>query len=130
MEFCCRSFQQKDDREDGRVIDDRFKDQGKVPLFYIDAIKDPSRSSDDDFINVYFARRDLVADWNRRSPGQPLPTVKVIDLVGIFENILRGRTNYLPTTKLNFVPTEESMSTAKEMKSRGLAPYNPSRMII
>ena len=32
---------------------------------------------------------DLVADWNRRSPGQPLP-VKVIDLVGIFENILRG----------------------------------------
>jgi len=118
----------KDDRIDGMAIDRRFKDQGKVPLFYIDNSSDKS-SSEDEPLNVYFARKDLVAAWNRRNPGQPLPPVKAFDLVEIFEYTLRGR-DYLPTTNLNFVPIEESVEAAKEMKSRGLAPYNPNRMII
>lgn len=111
------------------AIDGRFKDQGKVPLFYIDSNSDKSEPVKER-VNVYFARKDLVADWNRQHPGQPLPTVKAIDLVGIFENTLRGRKDYLPTTNLNFVPTEESLQVAEEMVSRGLTPYNPSRMII
>ena len=112
------------------AIDGRFKDQGKVPLFYADTGMDAMTKSNDDSVDVFFTRKDLLADWKRRNPGQPLPPVKVIDLIGIFENILRGRMDYLPTTNLNFVPIDESVEAAKEMKSRGLAPYNPGRMII
>ena len=123
-------MQRKDDRTDGMAIDGRFKDQGKVPLFYVDGTKDGMGMSKDNAVDVFFTRKDLLAEWNRRNLGQPLPPVKVIDLMGIFENILRGRMDYLPTTNLNFVPIEESMEAAKEMKSRGLAPYNPGQMII
>lgn len=78
------------------------------------------------------ARQDLVAAWNRQHPGgEPLPPVQVIDLVGVFENMLRGRANnYLPSTNLVFVPNEETLLVARELKSKGLAPYNPDRMII
>jgi len=122
---------QKDDRADGMAIDGRFKDQGKVPLFYIDNRNDYEQQP----LNVYLSRKDLVADWNRQNPGQPLPTVRTVDLVGIFENTLRGRSDsssYLPTTNLNFVPSQESVEAARELKARGggLAPYNPNRMII
>lgn len=71
-----------------------------------------------------------MSEWNQQNPGMPLPSVKAIDLVGIFENTLRGRDSYMPSKNLSFVPTEEALKVAKEMKSRGLAPYNPNRMII
>lgn len=112
------------------AIDGRFKDQGKVPLFYVDTSKDGMGKSNDEVVDVFFTRKDLLADWKRRNLGQSLPPVKAIDLMGIFENILRGRMEYLPTTNLNFVPIEESLEAATEMKFRGLAPYNPGRMII
>lgn len=110
------------------AIDARFKDQGKVPLFYID--NRGSSGDNDEPVNLYFARKDLVADWNREHAGQALPPILALDLVGIFENTLRGRLDYLPSTNLNFVPMEESVGVAREMKGRGLAPYNPGRMII
>jgi hypothetical protein len=95
-------------------------------LFYVD-----SKDDNNDVVSVYFDRKDLMAAWARQRAGEPLPTVKAIDLVGIFENILRGRSsNYLPSTNLVFVPNDEAVSVAKEMKTRGLAPYNPGRMII
>ena len=110
------------------AIDGRFKDQGKVPLFFVD--NSDRRNNDDTPVNVYFARKDLVADWNRAHAGQALPPILALDLVGIFENTLRGRRDYLPSTNLNFVPMEESVRVAREMKGRGLTPYNPGRMII
>lgn len=128
--------QTQDERQDGIAMDSRFKDQGRVPLFYVDDKSGRADSSSVDdgsgAVSVYFARKDLVSAWNRQHPGEPLPTIKAIDLVGIFEAILRGRatTGYLPTTDLVFVPNEEAVSVAKEMKARGLAPYNPGKMII
>lgn len=98
-----------------------------MPLFYLENDAD---DDDDAVVSLYFARKDLVAAWNRRHPGAALPPVKAVDLVGIFENVMRDRPGYLPSTNLVFVPTEEALSAAQELKSRGLAKYNPNRMVV
>ena len=107
----------QDDRQDGIAIDDRFKDQGRVPLFYVD-----NATNTDDKVSVFFTRKDLAADWKRQHDGVPLSAVKAIDLVGIFENILRGRKSAVPRANLVFYPNEEAVDVAKELKSKGLTP--------
>lgn len=84
---------------------------------------------------MYFSRLDLIAAWNQdHSAGTPLPSVKTLDLVGLFEGILRGRANAMPcptAQQMVFVPNAESVAVAKEMKVRGgLASYNPGKMIV
>jgi hypothetical protein len=125
----------KDDRQDGMAIDGRFKDSGKVPLFYSTELvtEEPME------LPVFFRRKDFVNEWNRLHPGEPLPSVRVIDLLSIFEAILRSRNDAIPSMSINdsgdpiplrFVPSPDEILVFQELKSRGLAPYNPSRMII
>lgn len=103
----------------------KFKDQGKVPLFYVDD------SGDDQPRKVYLARRDLINDWMAQHPaGSGTPPVKALDLVALFENLILGRSGNVPTLDLVFQPTKQALEAAKELNSRGLAPYSPNKMII
>lgn len=106
-------------------MDSRFKDQGRVPLFYVD------ERDGDDPLRLFFTRKDLLQSWNQKHPGIPLPKVKALDLVAIFENTVRGRADeYLPTGNLEFVPPQDALDVAKELKTRGLAPYSSTKMIM
>jgi hypothetical protein len=120
-----------EERLDGMAIDQsRFQEQGRVPLFYVENTSPP------DEIVFYFQRNDLISDWTKRHPQSQSPVVKAIDLVGIFESLLLGRNvdgkvSTLPlSAKFVFVPNAGDVAIAKEMKSRGLAPYNPNAMIL
>jgi hypothetical protein len=116
----------KDDRVDGMAIDkQKFTEQGRVPLFYVDGDE-----RGDEPLKVYLSRKDLVAEWKGQHPGAPFPTVRAVDLVGIFDAIVRDRSSVLPTANFEFVPNSETVEVAKELKNRGLAPYDPNRMII
>jgi hypothetical protein len=120
----------QDERQDGIALDSRFKEQGRVPLFYVADDKD-------DKLYLYFSRLDLVTDWNTQHPSDAatLPArIRTIDLVGIFESLVRQRDTKLPLDKVVFVPNRESVAVAKELASRSsngrLVPYNANLMII
>lgn len=114
----------QNDRTDGISIDGKFKSQGSVPLFYTE-----EGWTNDQPLRVYLARRDLVNDWVQAYPDTSLPRIKALDMVAIFENLILGRSD-LPTSDLVFEPTSDALKAVKELKSRGLAPYNPDKMII
>jgi hypothetical protein len=101
---------------------DKFKDQGKVPLFYIDQL-------DDNRTLLYFNKSELLVDWNKNHASKLPPSPKVIDLMELFQNTLRGRTDSLPRN-IYFVPLQESLEKAKEMKSKGLMPYKIDKMVV
>lgn len=101
----------------------KFQDQGKVPLFYYDSL-------DDDRTLLYFNKKELLLDWNKNNPGGKLPpSPKVIDLSELFQSTLRGKTQNLPRN-VYFVPIQQSVEKAKEMKAQGLAPYKIDRMVV
>lgn len=100
----------------------RFQDQGKVPLFYIDQL-------DDDRTLLYFNKSELLVDWNKNHVGKLPPSPKVIDLTSLFQNTIRGKTESLPKN-IYFVPRQESLEMAKDLKSKGLTPYKIDKMIV
>jgi hypothetical protein len=103
-------------------MDKKFQDQGRVPLFYFDQL-------DDDRTLLYFSKKDLLSEWDRRNTGKIPPSPKVVDLGELFQNTLRGRTDKLPRN-VYFVPIEKSVEVSKELKSRGLTPYKIDRMVV
>jgi hypothetical protein len=113
-----------DDRQDGLDIDKfAFRDQGHVPLFYLEDGRDGET-------RMFFERAALLAEWNREHPELPPPKVKVVDLVYAFEASLRGYTEKLPPNMV-FVPSEDALASVKELKSRGqVTPYKLDEMII
>lgn len=101
----------------------KFQDQGKVPLFYFDQL-------DDDRTLLYFNKKDLLLDWNKKNPGGKLPpSPKVLDLVELFQNTLSGRTDALPRN-IYFVPLPSMVEEAEELKAKGLTPYKIDRMVV
>lgn len=111
-----------EDRNAGVQFDSKFKEQSKVPLFYLDR---PSKSGT---TALFFSKYDLVVTWNQQHPGEDLPKIKVLELNALFENILRNKGN---PDNIIFVANQESLKAAEELKSRGkLAPYNPDRMVV
>lgn len=122
-----------EERLDGMAIDKtRFQEQGRVPLFYVESI---SQVKPDEIV-LYFQRKDLLSDWIKSQSQPQSPVVKAIDLVGIFESLLLGRNvegkvaSMLLSSKLAFMPNTVDVAIAEEMKARGLAPYNPNKMIL
>jgi len=123
-----------EDRESAMKIDRQFyKDVSKTPLFYFDN-KLPERQQP---AKLYFNPDDLVADWEIQYGKDVIPPrVQAIDLITLFQYVIRGRSNDLPNAIKNnsggvvFVANEVSISKAKELKSQGLAPYKPDKMII
>eukprot|EP00527_Entomoneis_sp_CCMP2396_P002120 CAMPEP_0198142258 /NCGR_PEP_ID=MMETSP1443-20131203/5100_1 /TAXON_ID=186043 /ORGANISM="Entomoneis sp., Strain CCMP2396" /LENGTH=320 /DNA_ID=CAMNT_0043805227 /DNA_START=36 /DNA_END=998 /DNA_ORIENTATION=- len=119
-----------DERDAAFKMDKKFKDQSKVPLFYFENFK-----ADNGAIPLYLNPLDLVNDWTAKNGGGSAsvipPRVRVIDLLSMFQFVLRGRADELPFRgKVTFVTTSEAMEMAKTLKEQGLTPYKTDRMII
>lgn len=118
-----------EEREAGVQLDALFKPLGKVPLFFFEPLKLADSSTP-----LFFNPMDLLDEWNRQygSERKPPPRPKVVDLVTLFQYAIRGRGDEIPVlrNKVTFVPHPPAVETFRELKSRGLAPYMPSRMII
>jgi hypothetical protein len=114
-----------DEREVAIHLDRKFSDQGKVPLFYFEDLQLPGGSTP-----LFFNKNDLSAEWNRKNEGKKPPKAKVLDLLTIFQYVLRGRAGELPIRSVVFVPSPEAVEVWDELKSRGLAPYKVDRMVI
>jgi hypothetical protein len=114
-----------DDREDALLYDKKFKDQGKVPLFYFDGLQ-----LDDGSTPAYFTKKELITEWVKQHPDvKTTPKVQLLDLVDTFQYVLRGRSDEIPANLL-IVPNDKSIELAKELKKKGLAPYKVDRMVI
>lgn len=115
-----------DERNDALKLDSSgmFNEQGRVPLFYVSE----GMEAEDGSLPVYFSKETLTADWDRLYAGKkPIPQVKVIDLLDLFQKTMRGSSNL----NVAFVPTEETMKVAVELQSRKLtAPYKTDRMVM
>jgi len=115
-----------EDREDALKLDSsgKFNEQGRVPLFFVSE----GMEAEDGSLPTYFSKETLLADWDRLYAGKkPLPRVKVLDLLDLFQSTMRG------SSKLNvsFVPTEETMKVAVELQQRSLtAAYKTDRMVM
>jgi len=121
------------EREAGIQIDkDKFYDQGKVPIFYFDALRLPDGS-----VPLYFTARDLIEEWKKQNGDKAVPPrIQAAELVTMFQLVLRGRVDELPPAiraaqnKIVFIPNSESVQKAKELKAKGLAPYKPDQMVV
>ena len=120
------------DRDAALQIDkNKFKDQGKVPLFYLETFR-----NDQGALPLYFNPRDLVQDWQRRTGSTDAvpPRIQCIDLVTMFGYVVRGRAAELPpilqSNDLAFVPNAQVVKKAKELQTAGLVPYKLDQMMI
>jgi hypothetical protein len=120
------------DRDAAVQMDRKFNDQGKVPLFYFDGFKRPNGS-----FPMFLNPLDLVDAWKKQQDSDSTaipPRIRVIDLVTLFQYVLRGRADELPaairTKQLVFVPTAEMLAKADELKAKGLVPYKLDRMVV
>ena len=115
-----------DEREAASKLDKsgRFDEQGSVPVFYAEE----GLEADDGTTPAYLSTATLVADWNRIYGEQkPLPTIKVVDLLDVFQSAMRGSAKLNPS----FVPTEESIEVVKELQARKLnVPYKADQMVM
>jgi len=117
-----------DEREAAIRIDGKFKDQKKVPLFYLESFR-----TEDGATPLYFNPIDLLNAWNAKNGGAGTipPRIQVLDMISMFQYVLRERAADLPIRgKVTFVPTSETMEMAREVKNKGQTPYSTSRMIV
>jgi hypothetical protein len=127
-----------DDREDGLRIDKQsFREQGHVPLFYVDGLEyagpgagaGAADESGEKPTPMYFQRPMLVLEWKRQFPNTELPSVKVLDLVYVFEASLRGYGDRFPQNMV-FVPSETALKESQQLKKDQMVPYKLDEMII
>ena len=115
-----------EERDDALKLDrsGRFNEQGSCPLFYVEE----GMEAEDGSLPTYFSTATLVADWDRIYGGKkPLPAVKVVDLLDLFQSAMKGKARLNPS----FVATEESVDVVKELQSRSLnVPYKADRMVM
>ena len=115
-----------EERDDALKLDrsGRFNEQGSCPLFYVEE----GMEAEDGSLPTYFSTATLVADWDRIYGGKkPLPAVKVVDLLDLFQSAMKGKARLNPS----FVASEESVDVVKELQSRSLnVPYKADRMVM
>ncbi|CAB9506856.1 expressed unknown protein [Seminavis robusta] len=116
-----------ENRDDGLRIDKRaFKDQGKVPLFYVEALK-----ASDGTMPMFVQKSRLVDTWLAQHPGEALPPIQAIDITYIFEAALRGYEQKIPNGgNVSFVADPEQVKIANDLRSKGLIMYKFDRMIV
>jgi len=122
-----------DETEDSLKIDPsgKFNEQGRVPLFYVEeGLEVPSDNGvGGNMLPVYFNRKDLESDWNAVYAGKdtPLPRVKVIDLLDLFQATLRGSNE----KNVVFSPSPEALKAAAEIQSKKITPaYKNDKMVM
>jgi hypothetical protein len=117
-----------DNREDAIGLDRKLADDGKVPVFYLEDLK-----SADGSIPFFFNKNELLAEWNtQKGEGTTPPKPKALDLMALFQNVLRGQIDELPIlhNKIVFVPSQEEVEISNDLKKRGLVPYKADRIVV
>jgi hypothetical protein len=116
------------DEQDAAVrIDRNLGDKGKTPVFYSEELK-----STDGSIMFYFNREELLTEWKaQKGEGTTPPKLKALDLMVVFQYVLRKRIDELPIlhNKILFVATKEQVEISKELKARKMVPYKADRMV-
>jgi len=124
------------ERNSAMKMEKSFKEQGKCPVFYLSEFRDDNGKQ-----LLYFNAKTLIEDWNKQSGVENgesnaerkiPPRIQVLDLVTIFQYVLRGRASELPfsTNGAVFVPEAEALKKAADLKAAGMATYNTERMIV
>jgi hypothetical protein len=105
-------------------IDDgvRYRERGRVPLFYVDGLTVPSNNSNvavdgggssEVLHPVYFNIKDLKAEWNKQHPDEELPSIKVRELNETFRSMIRPGGKDESVRDTVFVPDSESGDMAR-----------------
>ena len=73
--------------EDGQ----RYKERGRVPLFYVDGLTIPSTEEGNEgpMNPVYFSIQDLKDEWTKQYPDQSISTIRVRELGETFREMIK-----------------------------------------
>ena len=116
-----------EEREAAVRIDRKLSEKGQVPVFYLEDFKNADGS-----IPFYFNKSELLAEWKtQKGEGTTPPKPKVLDLMVVFQYVLRKRIDELPIlhNKIVFVPSKDAVEISKELKTRGLVPYKTDQIV-
>jgi hypothetical protein len=112
----------------------RYRERGRVPLFYVDGLTLPSSSTSTRGVDVaervdpvYFRVQDLRDEWDVQYPGLPLPNIRVRELNETFRAMIRPGGKETNLRNLVFVPSKESVARAKDGYAGG---YKLGEMIL
>ena len=94
----------------------RFKERGRVPLFFVDGLTLPSNEEGLDRVTpVYFILKDLVKEWKKQYPeATDLPKIQVRELNETFRAMITPGGRDSSVKDLVFVANSESLAKAKE----------------
>ena len=99
--------------EDGQ----RYKERGRVPLFYVDGLTIPSTEEGNEgpMNPVYFRIQDLKDEWTKQYPDQSIPTIRVRELGETFREMIKPASikSDKSVKNLVFVPIPDSVEKAK-----------------
>jgi hypothetical protein len=114
----------------------RYRERGRVPLFYVDGLTlatTPDDNDDDPTATtarmdpVFFRVQDLKDEWTKQHPDVPLPPIKVRELNETFRAMIRPGGKDTSLRDLVFVPNRESVSRARDVNAGG---YKLGEMIL
>ena len=93
----------------------RFKERGRVPLFFVDGLTLPSNEEGLDRVKpAYFILKDLVKEWKKQYPESDLPKIQVRELNETFRAMITPGGRDQSVKDLVFVANSESVAKAKE----------------
>ena len=133
----------------------RYRERGRVPLFYIDGLQIPSKDDDNSIKNnndddeggssssssssmmtmmnpVYLHVQDLKDEWQRQHPSNDdsmLPPIKVRELNETFRAMIRPGGKDDSLTNIIFIPSSENVSKPKAI-SGDTNKYRLGKMIL
>mmetsp|Transcript_3057 Transcript_3057/g.4718 ORF Transcript_3057/g.4718 Transcript_3057/m.4718 type:complete len:360 (+) Transcript_3057:53-1132(+) len=93
----------------------RFKERGRVPLFFVDGLTLPSNEEGLDQVTpVFFILNDLVKEWKKQHPDSDLPKIQVRELNETFRSMITPAGRDKSVKDMVFVANSESVAKAKE----------------
>lgn len=131
----------------------RYRERGRVPLFYIDGLQIPLAVDDDNTNNnkdgsvvsssgsimmnpVYLHVQDLKDEWQRQHPNNDntilssMPPIKVRELNETFRAMIRPGGKDDSLTNLFFIPSSDNVGKAKAILSGDNNKYRLGEMIL
>jgi hypothetical protein len=93
----------------------RFKERGRVPLFFVEGLTLPSNEEGIDQVvtPTYFRLRDLVAEWTKQHPDTELPKIQVRELNETFRAMITSGGRDKSVKDLVFVANSDSVTKAR-----------------
>jgi hypothetical protein len=97
----------------------RYRQRGRVPLFYVDGFQLPDGTTP-----AYFSTKDLRMAWNaaRNPSSEPQPLlnsgIQVRELSETFRAMIKPGGNDESVRNLVFVPSSDSVAVAAELRKK------------